>query len=114
MLTRLMTWAAIAALVLAVLSRSRSDYHMAISIVVSLGALTLAVRAFSGVQFLWGLVFLGLLGVFTPFASAELPPALALIFDLVALALFAVSPVILRKSRTPAISSNGVGTGSSR
>ncbi len=114
MLTRVMTWAGIAALVLAVLSRSRSDYHMAISIVVSLGALALAVRAFSVVRLLWGLVFLGLLGVFTPFASAELPPSVALTFDLAALALFAISPVILRKSRTPAVSGNGAGTGSSR
>ena len=105
MLTRVMTLAAIAVLAVPVLSHSSPDIRMTTSIVVSVSAVILALRAFSLNRFLWGLVFLAVLGAFTPFRPAVFSPALVLTLDLVALVLFAISPMILRKSKTPVISS---------
>ena len=114
MMTRVMTFAGIVALAVPIVSHSSADSRMVISIVVSLGALVLAVRAFVVSRFVWGLVFLGVLGVFTPFRSADFSPALVLTLDLVTLALFAISPVILKKSKTPVISRSSAGSGMSR
>ncbi len=107
MITRPMTFASILALAVPLLSHSSPDSRMVISIVVSVGVLMLAIRAFSLARFVWGLVFLALLGVYTPFRSAEFSPRLYLIFDLVTLALFAVSPLILKRAKIPAISTAG-------
>jgi len=104
MLTRVMTLAAIAVLVLRVLSNPSADARMTTSIVVSVGALMLAFRAFSLNRLLWGLAFLAVLGAFTPFRPAVFSPALVFALDLLALALFAISPVILKKSKVPVVS----------
>ena len=103
MLTRVMTLAAIAVLAVSVLSHASGDFRMTTSIVVSVSAVILAGRAFLIRRFLWGLVFLGVLGAFTPFRSAVFSPSLILTLDLVALGLFAISPMILKKSKTPVI-----------
>jgi hypothetical protein len=78
---------------------------MAVCVVVSAGAAVLAFRTLFAGKFVWGLVFLGVLGVFTPLRSSQFTPALVSILDLITLALFAVSPIMLRKSTTPFISS---------
>ena len=69
----------------------------------------LAVRALSNHKFIWGLVFLGVLGVFTPFRSGQFSQALVSILDMATLALFAASPIMLRKSLTAVASSPPVG-----
>jgi hypothetical protein len=46
----------------------------------------------------WGVVFLGLLGVFTPFRSSQFSGALVCTLDMLTLALFAASPIMFRKS----------------
>jgi len=104
MLTRVMALAAIVVLVVPIVSHSSTDSRITASIVVSVSALVLAFRAFALNRFLWGLVFLGVLGAFTPFRPEVFSPALVLTLNLVALALFAVSPVILKKSKTPVVS----------
>ena len=71
---------------------------MAVGVVVSVGAIVLAVSAFSAHKVIWGLVFLGLLGVFTPFRSSQFSSALVATFDMLTLALFAASPIMFRKS----------------
>jgi hypothetical protein len=100
-----MTLVSMATLAVAVLWRSSPDHRMAVCVVVSAGAMVLAVRTLFAGKFMWGLVFLAVLGVFTPLRSSQFTPALAAIFDLITLALFAVSPIVLKRSRTPLISS---------
>ena len=104
MLTRMVTLAAIIVLAVPVLSNASPDFRVATSLVVSAGAVVLALRAFLLNRFLWGLAFLGVLGAFTPFRPAVFSPALVWVIDLAALALFAGSPLILKKSKTPVIS----------
>jgi hypothetical protein len=87
-----------ATLALAVLWRSSPDYRMTVCLVVSAGAIFLAVRSFSGGKFIVGLLFLGALGVFTPFQSSQFSHALVPILDMATLALFAASPFLIRKS----------------
>ena len=82
----------------AVLWRSSPDYRMAVEVVVSVGAIVLAVSALSAHKIVWGLVFLGLLGLFTPFRSSQFSSTLISTFDMLTLALFAASPIMFRKS----------------
>jgi hypothetical protein len=87
-----------ATLALAVLWRSSPDYRLPVCLVVSVGAIFLAARSFSGGKFILGLLFLGALGVFTPFQSSQFSRALVQVLDMATLALFAASPFLIRKS----------------
>lgn len=87
-----------ATLAMAVLWRSSPDYRMPVCLVVSAGSIFLAVRSFSRGKFILGLLFLGTLGVFTPFRSGQFSHALVPILDMATLALFAASPFLITKS----------------
>jgi hypothetical protein len=105
-LTRIMTLIAITALAAAVLFRFSPGNRMPVCIVVCVATILLAVRSVLNGKFVWALLFLGLLGVFTPFRSNQFSQVIVSLFDLATLALFAVSPLLLRKSVIP-IGSNG-------
>jgi Ca2+/Na+ antiporter len=100
-----MTLVATAALAASGLFRSSPDYRMPVCIIVSMAAVMLAVRSFFTGKIVYALLFLAILGIFTPFRSSQFSPVLVSILDLATLALFAVSPMILRKSRTPVVTS---------
>jgi hypothetical protein len=89
------------ALAASVLFRSSADYRILICIVVSVAALLLVVRSLSKGKVVWSFLFLVALGIFTPFRISHFSPELISIFDLATLALFAASPMMLRK--TPAV-----------
>ncbi len=97
-LRKFITLFTVVTLAAAVLWRSSPDYRMAVEVVVSVGAIVLAVSALSAHKVIWGLVFLGLLGVFTPFRGSQFSSALVSTFDMLTLALFAASPIMFRKS----------------
>ena len=109
LLTRFMTLISMATLVVAVLWRSSADYRMPVGVIVSTGAIVLVVRSLLAHKFILGVVFLGILGVFTPFRSGQFSHTLVSILDMAALALFAASPIMLRKSLTPVASSPTAG-----
>ena len=94
---------ATAALAAAVLFRSAPDYRMPLCIIVSTAALALAVRSLSIGKIAALLMYLGILGAFTPFRLQQFSPSFISILDLVTLVLFAASPMILRQSRTLAV-----------
>jgi len=98
---RLITLSAIATLAFAVLFRSSPDYRMAICIIVSLATITLSIHSFLTGKLVWGLLFLGVLGIFTPFQRGQFSHVLISVLDMATLALFAVSPLILRKTQRP-------------
>jgi hypothetical protein len=111
-LIRIVTLISMATLALAVLWRSAPDYRTAICIVVSLGGITLAVRALSVGKLVWGLVFAAVLGIFTPFRGAQFSNTVVAALDMATLVLFAVSPFLLRKSAAlPGASAGSLGTG---
>lgn len=95
---RLITWIATATLATAVLFRSSADYRMPVCIIVSVATTVLAVRSLLVGKLVWALLFLGVLGIFTPFQRGQFSQEFVSIFDLATLALFAASPLLLRKS----------------
>jgi hypothetical protein len=102
-----MTLLATAALAAAVLFRWSHDYRLSLSVIVCLAALTLVVRSLSTGKLVLALIFLG---IFTPFRSGQFSTAVVSVLDLATLALFAASPMMLRQSRVPAISSSTQGS----
>jgi hypothetical protein len=98
-LTRLLTLIATAALAGAVLFRPSFDYRTAVCVVVSVATTTLAVRSLFTGKIAWAVVFVGVLGVFTPFQRLQFSSQLLLsVLDMATMALFAASPLIFRKS----------------
>lgn len=97
-LTRLIGLFATITLALAVLFRFPADYRMSVAVIVSVAAITLAIHCFFIGKFAWGIVFLGVLGIFTPFQIGQFSHALLSVLGMASLALFAASPLILKKS----------------
>jgi hypothetical protein len=100
-LMRLITLIATATLAAAVLFRSPSDFRMGVCIIVSVAAATVVVRSLFTGRFVWTLLFLGVLGVFTPFHRMQFSHLVICILDMATLALLAASPIIFGKSTGP-------------
>jgi type IV secretory pathway VirB2 component (pilin) len=98
-----MTVIAIAALAITVLFRLSSDSRMAVCILVSVATITLALRSLLTGKIVWALLFLSVLGVFTPFQRPQFSNLLISVLDMATLALFAASPMILRKPIRPVV-----------
>lgn len=96
-----MTLVATVTLGAAVLFRIPSDFRLEVSIIVSLAAATLAVRSLFTGKSLWALLFLGILGLFTPFHRTQFSQFVLSILDMATLALLAASPIIFGRSITP-------------
>jgi hypothetical protein len=97
-LTRLIALLATVTLALAVLFRSPADYRMWVCIIVCLAAAALVVRCLLTGKFMLALLFLAILGIFTPFQVGRLSHERISLLDMASLALFAASPLVLKKS----------------
>ena len=102
---RAMTLIAVSALAAAVLFRLSPDNRLPVCIIVCMAAFMLAMRSLFMGKIVYALLFLAVLGGFTPLHSTQFSPMLSSIFDLMALALFAASPMMFRKSLRPAAAS---------
>jgi hypothetical protein len=100
-LARLMTLIATLTLAAAILFRSPSDFRMEVCLIVSVAAITLAVRSVFTGKLVWTLLFLGVVGVFAPLHRTQFSHLIISILDMMTLALFAASPIILGKSTGP-------------
>jgi hypothetical protein len=65
--------------------------------------ITLALRSPLTGKIVWALLFLSVLGVFTPFQRPQFSNLLISVLDMATLALFAASPMILRKPIRPVV-----------
>ena len=97
-MTRAVALFATLTLALAVLFRSPVEYRMTVCIIVSLAAITFVARCLLTGQFLWAMPFLAILAMFTPFHVSRLSHGFISIFDMASMVMFAVSPLILRRS----------------
>ena len=70
-------------------------------VIVSLAAATFSVRAVLAGKLLWALLFVSVLGLFTPFHPTQFSYVRTSILDMATLALFAASPIIFGKSAGP-------------
>jgi hypothetical protein len=100
-LTRLITLIATVILAAAVLFRSPADFRFEVCIIVSGATAILAGRSLFTGKLVWTLLFLGVLGVFTPFQRTHFSHLLISTLDMATLALFAASLIILGKSTRP-------------
>ena len=89
---------ATAALAAAVLFRSPASFTAAVCVIVSMAAIAIAIRCFFIGKLVWALIFLGVLGMFTPFQQTQFSTLHTSVLDMATLALFAASPTILAKS----------------
>jgi hypothetical protein len=87
----------------AVLFQSPSGYRVGVCIIVSVAATTIAVRGLFSGKLAWALLFLGVVGIFTPFQLSQFPHVLIAILDMATLALFAASPMILESFIRPVV-----------
>lgn len=85
----------------AVLFRSPSDFRMSLCVIVSVAAAAVIVRSLFTGKFVWALLFLGVVGVFTPFQRSQFSHLVVSILDMVTLALLAASPIILGEFTRP-------------
>jgi len=100
-----MTLMATFVLATSVLFRSSPNYRMPVCVIVSMAGIMLAVRSLLTGKVAYAVVFLAILGIFTPFRSRQFSPVPASILDLLTLALLAASPMMIRKSTTPVVAS---------
>jgi hypothetical protein len=100
-LTRLITLIATATLAVAILFRFPSDFRMGVCIIVSVAAATVVFQSLFTGKFVWTLLFVGVLGVFTPFHRTQFSYFVISILDMATLALLAASPIMLAKSTSP-------------
>jgi len=98
LLTRILTLIATVTLAAAVLFHPPSDFRMAVCIIVSVAAATVVDRSLFTGKFLWTLLFLGVLGIFTPFHRTQFSYLVISILDMATLMLLAASPMILGRS----------------
>jgi hypothetical protein len=96
-----MTLIATVTLAAAVLFRSPSDFRMALCVTVSVAAAAVIVRSLFTGKLVWALLFLGVVGVFTPFQRTQFSHLVVSVLDMVTLALLAASPIILGKFTVP-------------
>jgi len=97
-LARLMTLVATVTLAAAVLFRSPSDFRMSVCVIVSVAAAAVVIRSLTTGKFVWTLLFLGVLGILTPFHRPQFSHLIISMLDMATLALLAASPISLGKS----------------
>jgi hypothetical protein len=99
MLTVIMKWISIAALLtLLALWRSPADTRTFIAAsLICAGAATVLVQALQARRYVWAGVFFAVGTLFNPFVPVTFPPGLFASFNLVCLAMFIASLVILKR-----------------
>ena len=103
MLTAITTGIAITMLFVAVATRGSAGYQLLAEYVVSASALVVAWRLARTEQPVWGAGFVAIAVLFNPFMPMALPPTVVVWVDVVCLATFVISWVVL-KERTPTLS----------
>jgi membrane protein implicated in regulation of membrane protease activity len=104
MLTTIMKWVCIAALLLAVIWRSSANYRVLLEFMVCAGAVLIVLRACRTGKYLWAAGFIAIAVLFNPVAPIALPRSVSVWVDLVCLLAFVLSLAVLRTghSSTPA------------
>lgn len=96
MLTKIMKWVSIAALLLAVLRLPTGSYQVLFEIVVCMSGLLVATQAVGAGKYLWALGFAAIAVLFNPVVPVALARRTFIWLDLVCLMTFLVSLAALR------------------
>lgn len=96
MLTKIMKWISIAALLAALLWRPSGGYQLLLQFAICAGAILVVVQSYQVDKFRWGMVFIVIATLFNPISSPGLSPNVFLWLDAISVGLFAVSLVVLK------------------
>ena len=96
MLTKMMKWVSIAALLLAMLLRSSVSYRIALEFVVCVAALLVVVQAVRAGKYFWAAGFLAIAVLFNPAVQIVLSRKMFVGVELVCIAAFLVSLAVLK------------------
>jgi hypothetical protein len=96
MLTKIMKWVCIAALLLAVIWRSSANYQIVLEFLVCAGAILLVLRAWRAGKYPWAAGFIAIALLFNPIAPIVLPHPILVWVDLVCLVSFGLSLPVLK------------------
>jgi uncharacterized protein DUF6804 len=102
MLTKIMKWVSLAALMLALLWRSSAGLLIAVELVVSVGALLVVAQALRARKYVWGAGFMAIAVLFNPVAPFALSRTMFLSLVLITMSAFLASMAALK--RQPLIS----------
>jgi len=91
MITKLMKWIAMAALLLALLWHPFAESRRLLQFVASAGAIVVVTQAFRAGRYLWVGMFLAVAALFNPIQPVALSPSVFLFLDAITLVLFMVS-----------------------
>jgi hypothetical protein len=96
MLTKIMKWVCIAALLLAVIWRSSANYQIVLEFLVCAGAILVVLPAWRTGKYPWAAGFIAIALLFNPVAPIVLPHPISMWVDLVCLVSFGLSLAELR------------------
>jgi hypothetical protein len=106
MLTTIMKWVCIAALLLAVIWRSSANYRLLLEFMVCAGAVLIVLRACHTGKYPWAAGFIAIAVLFNPIVPIALPRPMLVWVDLVCLVAFVLSLAVLRTGHSPAPDEN--------
>ncbi|MBI4459346.1 MAG: hypothetical protein HY648_04730 [Acidobacteria bacterium] len=97
MLTKIMKWFSIAVLLLALFWSYSAGYQLVLQFVVCAGAILAAWQAYRSAKHLWAIGFFAIALLFNPFQSLTFSRETFLWLDLLTMATFLASLVVLKK-----------------
>jgi hypothetical protein len=106
MLTKMMKWVSIAALLTAFFWRPSASYEILLQFVVCVGAALVVAQAWRAGKYIWGAGFLSIAVLFNPVVPVTLPRGMFLWLDVACLATFLISLAAVRT--TPLRSVSGI------
>lgn len=105
MLTKSMKWLSIAVLLPAVFFQATAGYQLALQLVVCAGAILVAWEGYRSAKQIWAIGFVAIAVLFNPFQSLTFSREVFLWLNLISIATFLASLVVLKAKPEPAMPS---------
>ena len=105
MLTKTMKWISIAILLPAVIWQTTAGYQLALQLLVPTGALLVAWEGYRSDKHIWAIAFVAIAVMFNPFQPLMFSRTMFLWLNVISIATFLASVVVLKAKPTPAMPS---------
>jgi len=105
MLTKIMKWLSIAILLPALFWQAHEGYQLALQLLVPTGALFVAWEGYRSEKQIWAIAFIAIAVLFNPFQPLTFSREMFLGLNLISIATFLASLVVLKAKPTPAMPS---------
>lgn len=105
MITKTMKWVSIVILLPAVFWQASMGYHLALQLIVTAGALLVAWEGYRSGKQVWAIGFVAIAVLFNPFQPLTFSRAMFLWLNLISIATFLASLVVLKTKPRPSMQS---------